>query len=343
MNVSEITEKERLLKVIRGEATERPPVICPGGMMNAAVSPIIEKTGINLIEAHMDYSLMAQLAEAVHSETGFENFGIPFCMTVEAEICGSDIDFGGNNCEPKITKERFESAAKLEKRDIGGMMDEGRIKTIITATNKLAEYHPDTPVVASLTGPVSTAASVVNPMRFFRDLRKDPENSHILMDYTTEVISEFACRLAAAGATVIAIADPTATGELLSPQFFSEYAVPYMKRLIDAIHMAGVPAILHICGKIRTVEDQFQAIGADVYSVDAMVNMKNLKYAVPDSCTMGNLNTFVLQEQEEQIQRFTGRLLDIGVDIISPACGLSMSTPIEHIRLMTDTVKRNFE
>ncbi len=78
--------------------------------MNAAVVEVMEKTGHKLPEAHHDAALMAELARDVNTLTGFENFGIPFCMTVEAEVLGSEINYGTLECEPKIRNERFFSS-----------------------------------------------------------------------------------------------------------------------------------------------------------------------------------------------------------------------------------------
>jgi [methyl-Co(III) methanol-specific corrinoid protein]:coenzyme M methyltransferase len=220
-------------------------------------------------------------------------------------------------------------------------MREGRVQTVALAVRKLAEYDPDVPVIATLTGPVSAAASVVDPMSFFRGLKKDPESSHRLMEYITEVISAFAGLLIQSGASVIAIADPTATGELLSPELFGQYAVPYLRKLVNSIHAASIPAIAHICGKVGSVADQFQNIGAEVISVDAMVNMVKLKETLPSSRTMGNLNTFVLNSGScEQVEALTRKLIEKDVDVISPACGLSMSTPIANIQAMTREARR---
>ena len=65
-----ISAKQRLLNVLHKEAerAERPPVICPGGMMNAAIVEIMEKTGHRLPEAHEDAHLMAELAADIHRE-----------------------------------------------------------------------------------------------------------------------------------------------------------------------------------------------------------------------------------------------------------------------------------
>jgi len=85
--MSIISPKERLIKVLRKRKVDRPPVVCPGGMMNAAIVDVMQKTGHTLPEAHHDEELMAELSYDVHKYTGFENFGIPFCMTVEAVGC----------------------------------------------------------------------------------------------------------------------------------------------------------------------------------------------------------------------------------------------------------------
>ena len=41
-DMSSLSPKERLLKVLNKEEVDRPPVICPGGMMNAAIVDIMK-------------------------------------------------------------------------------------------------------------------------------------------------------------------------------------------------------------------------------------------------------------------------------------------------------------
>jgi uroporphyrinogen-III decarboxylase len=159
---SEISPRERLIRVLRKENVDRPPVVCPGGMMNAAVVVVMKQTGHVLPEAHHDYGLMSELSKDVHNYTGFENFGIPFCMTVEAEVLGSEINFGTLACEPKIQKEVFPSAARVEYKDIRGILKQGWIGTIVQAGYRLSKELPEIPVIGNLTGPISTSASLEN-------------------------------------------------------------------------------------------------------------------------------------------------------------------------------------
>jgi len=146
-----LTPKERLLRVLHKEEVDRPPVICTGGMMNAAIVEIMEKTGHTLPEAHFDAARMAELARDIHDHTGFENIGVPFCMTIEAEMLGSEIDHGTLACEPKIVREVFPGVRDVEFRDIEEMVHSGRIQVVVEAAHQIAKQNPDVPVIASLT------------------------------------------------------------------------------------------------------------------------------------------------------------------------------------------------
>ncbi|MBP2636189.1 MAG: hemE 3 [Firmicutes bacterium] len=335
-----LTEKARLQAVLNKELPDRPPVICPGGMMNAAIVDVMKKSNQTLPAAHSDAVLMADLAYAVHEYTGFENFGLPFCMTVEAEVLGSEITLGTLECEPKITREVFATAAQVEYKDIPTMLNSGRIPTVCQAVSLLSTNYPDIPVVGSLTGPVSTAASIVDPVPFLKDLRRDPKNAHRVFDYVTALLIAFAYKLIDNGATVIAIGDPTATGEILGPKMFAEYAVTYINKLTAAIQQKGVSVVVHICGNLNSVKPLIPSLKANGISTDAIVNLKLLKDEFPELTTMGNVSTYLLElGPAEKVAVQTKNLVTQGINIIAPACGLSTSSPLANIQALTHTTK----
>lgn len=338
--MTSLTPKERLLRALRREAVDRPPVICIGGMMNAAIVEIMKETGHTLPQAHFDDGLMADLAADVQEFTGFENLGVPFCMTVEAEALGSRIDFGSLSCEPKIAAEAFPSVSRFVFPGLSGLNGTGRLKTVMKASARLREAYPNVPLVASLTGPISTAASLVDPMTFLKELRKNREGSHRVLKHVTDFLGLYAEKLYDSGADVIGIGDPTATGEILGPAMFEEYAVPYLNQLIDHVHVLGAPVIVHICGRMNKVRHLIPRLRGDAVSTDAMVNLRRLKEDFPRLTTMGNLSTYLLEfGTPAKVAHRTETLVARGIDIISPACGLSTSTPLENIRALTLTVK----
>ena len=80
-----LTPKERLKMILEGQKADRPACICPGGMMNMVTSELMDRVKVYMPEAHTDARQMAKLAKAVYEGGCFENYGVPFCMTVEGE------------------------------------------------------------------------------------------------------------------------------------------------------------------------------------------------------------------------------------------------------------------
>ncbi|GHU41741.1 methylcobamide--CoM methyltransferase [Clostridia bacterium] len=332
--------KERLQRVFQKQAVERSPIICPGGMMNAAIVDVMNQTGHVLPKAHHTAEEMTDLAFAVQEHTGFENFGIPFCMTVEAEALGSDIDFGTLECEPKILTERFPSVKEVSFLPEGAITKNTRAEAIVQSIYTLSKKYPDVPAIGSLTGPLSTAASIVDPMTFLKQLRREKEDAHKVIDYVSTQLIDYARLMADNGAAAISIADPTATGEILGPKFFDEYAVLYLNKVTDAIHEMGLPVIIHICGDVRMVKTGLQKLHGDALSVDAFVDLKSLKQELSGVTTMGNLSTYLLEfGSPDKVETNVVHLLQKEIDILAPACGLSTSTPLTNIKAFTATAK----
>ena len=335
-----LSPKERLLRVLHKEKVDRPPVVCPGGMMNSAIVEVMKKHGHTLPEGHSDAHIMSELAQDVQDDTGFENFGIPFCMTVEAEALGSGINFGSLECEPKIAKEIYPSVKAVAYKEPEAIVKSARANTVFQAIHEISRRQPEVPVIGSITGPLSTAASVVDPMTFLKELRKAKDEAHRFVDYVTDELIAYARHMADNGAQVISIADPTATGEILGPKMFGDYAVPYINKLVDAVHELNLPVIVHICGRMQAVTEHIAALHADAISVDALVSLRKLQDEYPHITTMGNLSTYALEfGNPAKIQRGTEQLLQDGINIIAPACGLSTSTPLANIQSFTGTVK----
>jgi [methyl-Co(III) methanol-specific corrinoid protein]:coenzyme M methyltransferase len=150
---------------------------------------------------------------------------------------------------------------------------------------------------------------------------------------------EYAALMIENGATVISIADPTATGEILGPRCFKEYALLYLNKIVDAIHQMGTPVIIHICGDMKPVKAYLGDLRGDALSVDAMVNLTGLKEEITGLTAMGNLSTYLLEfGKEDAVYQSARNLTEKGIDIIAPACGLSTSTPLRNIQALTRAV-----
>ena len=213
-----LTPKERLYNVMKGNAVDRPPCICPGGMMNMVTTDLMDAVDIYMPQAHTDARMMAGLAKAVYDYGCFENYGVPFCMTVEAEEMGAKVEMGSRVYEPHVSAYAIESVedyAKLPPIDIG----RGRAKVVLDAIRILRKRRMGFRVIGNLTGPISTASSVMEPVVFYRNCARDKQ-AHAYMDFITRQLIAFGRAQIEAGADVIAISDPSGTGEILGPKVF---------------------------------------------------------------------------------------------------------------------------
>lgn len=330
--------KERLEKIMNGETADRPACICPGGMMNMVTAELMERCSVYLPEAHSDARKMADLAKAVYENGCFENVGVPFCMTVEAEAMGAPVDMGSNVFEPRVTGYVMESVSEYGKLPVSDVHT-GRTGVVLDAIRYLKEELNGVPVVGNLTGPVSTASSLMEPMVFYRELRKKNADAHAFMQFVTDRLKEFGLAQIRAGADVIAISDPSGTGEILGPKYFKEFAVTYLNQLVDCFRAEGAGTIVHICGQMKPVYGQVAEIHSHVLSFDSMVPMQEAKANLPDRVLMGNVSTYALEfgdpEKVASLARFS---LEHGSSILSPACGLGMKSPLVNIQAMLKTV-----
>lgn len=333
------TPKERLKSVLEGRKADRPPCICPGGMMNMVTAELMKRISVYMPEAHKDARQMAELSKAVYESGCFENYGVPFCMTVEAEEMGARVDMGSVIYEPHVKEYPLESVGEF-KRLAPADLSRGRAKVVLEAIRILKDETKDVPVVGNLTGPISTAGSLVEPAVLYKEMRRNRQGAHGFMEFITDWLITFGKAQIEAGADVIAIADPSGTGEILGPKLFREFVVTYINKLADALKEKGVPTIVHICGQMRSVYKEVKDIRSDALSFDSLVPMREAREHLADRVLMGNVSTYALEFGDKKRVKMLARgCVKNGSDIISPACGLSMKSPLGNVQAILESLK----
>lgn len=336
-----LTPKERLKIILEGQTADRPPCICPGGMMNMVTSELMEKVQIYMPGAHNDARQMAALAKAVYEEGCFENYGVPFCMTVEAEEMGAKVDMGSNVYEPHVIEYVIDSVSDYKKL-MPMDLTQGRGRVVLEAIRILKEDTKGVPIVGNLTGPISTASSVMEPVVFYKELRKKNKEAHEYMEFITDQLAVFGKAQIEAGADIIAISDPSGTGEILGPRYFKEFAVTYINRLLDSLQEDKMGTIVHICGQMSPVYKEVNEVHSSVLSFDSIVPMKEAREHLKDRILMGNVSTYALEfGNPERVKKLTANCVKNGSDIIAPACGLGMKSPLVNIQSILACLKED--
>lgn len=78
---------------------------------------------------------------------------------------------------------------------------------------------------------------------------EDSSLAHEILSWAADIEIEFALAQIEAGADMIGTGDAAAS--IISPAMYQEFALPYEKLVIDAIHNAGSYVKLHICGNTQ--------------------------------------------------------------------------------------------
>ncbi|MHC4714253.1 MAG: uroporphyrinogen decarboxylase family protein [Planctomycetota bacterium] len=332
-----MTRKERLLSILDGRDNSSVAVLCPGGMMSMAVTEVMQSCAAAWPQAHSNPRLMAGLALAMHRASGFDSVAVPFCMTVEAEVFGAEVDVGSMHVQPRVAQFPL---------DVDGDFAipppdwrTGRAPVLEEALRCVHSQRPDLPLVGNVVGPFSLLGMLADPLKIMRWTRRRPALLKDCVSLLSTHIAEFAARQASAGADIICIAEPTATGEILGGAHFAEFVLDNLNSIAARLRTAGARVIMHICGDVKSIENELMGLEADAVSFDAMVDVISLVARRPPWLVMGNVSAFLLATASPaEVHRVCRVLLDGGVRLIAPACGIVPSTSAANLSSMSAAV-----
>jgi uroporphyrinogen decarboxylase len=183
-------------------------------------------------------------------------------------------------------------------------------------------------------GPFTMAGELMGANDIAMQAMLNPELVAELVNFSLEVISEYANALFNAGADAIAVLEPLAV--ILSLKKYKEFSLYPFKKLVSNLN--NKPLILHICGNTNHLIKSMLDSGAVGLSLDSVINFEELKKIIPQEITlMGNLNPvkIFLQSTPDQVAEATKSLKESMKDtknfILSSGCDLPLNTPLKNI------------
>jgi MtaA/CmuA family methyltransferase len=127
------------------------------------------------------------------------------------------------------------------------------------------------PIMGWVEGALAEAADLRGVSNLMTDVYDRPEWVLDLLERCTEVAIAFAKAQIEAGADIIGLGDAIASQ--VSPRMYQKYALPYEKRIFEAVHEMGGIARLHICGDTTKLLPHMAQSGADIIDLDWMVSL----------------------------------------------------------------------
>ena len=332
-----LTPKDRVLSAIRGEKTDRVPVSC---VTQLGTVEAMEITGAKWPEAHRDAEKMATLGSSLYKLAGIEAARIPFCLTVQAEIFGCQIEFGTIEQTPAVKKSPFATIEEVSMPD--HFLTSGRIPTVMKATTILHKNKPDLPVIVGIEGVYTLAGHIMGIENLLKWSIRQRDSISKALEFSTRANIEYSKALIDAGADIICVCDPTASPDLMSPRDFTFFVKPKLKEVSDAIKKKGALGVLHICGSVQKICKEMAETGFDGLSVEEKVDLVKARELIgaPKPTLIGNVAAAkcMFSGTPDDVLQEAKRALAAGVNVLAPGCGIAARTPLANIKALVSAV-----
>jgi [methyl-Co(III) methanol-specific corrinoid protein]:coenzyme M methyltransferase len=321
--MSELTPKERVMRLLRKEPIDTMPFFSGMGMV---VMPGIEKAGVKFASIHTDAERMAWSAIWSARLMGFDCAVIPYDMTMESEAMGNTISLYENSEDilyPTIPQKIWSSMDEVVIPD--NIEQLGRLPIIPKAIGIIKKEAPELAVGCWQLGPFTQAGQILELDMILKGVFKQKAKVEALLDKLTDMIIRLGRQWQAAGCDYIALREPGVAADLLSPRTFKDIIKPRLTRILAGWQS---PKLLHICGQTDPLIEMMNQCGADGLTVDIKCNVAEARKKLGnDVLLMGNVDTYAHIQQ----------IIDAGVDAVMPGCDLWPAIIEANMKAAVDT------
>lgn len=261
----------------------------------------------------------------------------------EAEGFGADVVIP-EDAVPYASAPLVASLSDLTKLKVKDPASCARMNDRLLAVRRYAEYaQKDCAVQGWVEGGFAEACDLRDLNNMMMDIFDEPEAVAEMLDICTRQAEAFAAAQVEAGADIVGIGDAAAS--LIGPAMYEEFALPYEKRIVEAIHKAGGKAKLHICGDIGKLLDLAVETGADLIDCDWMVDFEEANRVFGDRCSAcGNFDPVgvLLQGTPDSIRLSVEKCLAVSSPraVIAAGCEVPVLTPPENLAAVAEALKK---
>ncbi len=331
-----MTPREIIIRAFEGGKPERIPVTLFGGGMWSIKNYGSTFQELSRNAARMSDMLVTMskklLCDIVYAGSGYNNF--------HAAALGGRIKFREMGA-PDFEEPFVSSEKDIEGIDLGRLRENEVISTVISALRDAkAKIGNEYVVTMTAWGPYTLAARMVGEERMMKATFKKPDLVHKVTEFTCNLLIHLYEPLVTDGTLdVISLADPTASGDLISKKQFETFALPYLKKFTDWAKSKNVHTLVHICGNTTDRLDLFPETGASCISLDHktdMVQAKNLLYG--KMCFAGNIDpvNIMLNGSIDDVEKSCRHVIETaGTDggfVLMPGCDIPPTVPYENIQ-----------
>lgn len=181
-----------------------------------------------------DASLLAEDARRIAEEKQLAYIRLPLYPLAESRILGADI------LDSPEGARMGQPLAHLPEPVLAG--NDARL--ILQAVTEAAASGKK--VMMDINGPVAVLETLAGTAAAYRFLRRDEP----YLQQLCQALLDWACSCLKAGASIISLADPLATEDLIGKANFCRHYAPLLIHMLQGIINKYPDCVIHICGKL---------------------------------------------------------------------------------------------
>lgn len=327
---------ERLMNRLQGKPVDKVPNLCI--LMGFAA----KYAGVPYREFCLQPERMVEANIRCH-----EDFGVDI-VTVMSDPYGEAMDYGmavefPEDENPHALRPLWDDEPSADTLPMPRIEDTVRMRDRVRTIRLYAEkLKGQCPIAGWVEGPIAEYCDIRDINEAMMDLAGEEDYVDEILEKITRQAIYYAEAQLEAGADIIGIGD--AACSLLGPALYEQYAFPYEKRIVDAIHAKGGLAKLHICGNIQPLLPKIAELGADIVDADWMVDFAYANETLKGiSAVCGNFDpvTVMLQGSVQDIHDAVNACVKAGngTTLISGGCETPPATPHENLRAVDEALK----
>lgn len=271
----------------------------------------------------------------VFVNSGYNNF-IPIALGAELRPRSPFLSLAPEPKAPIIKSEE-----DLDKLDPSTLDQNRTIVNIRRAARMvMEELGGKVEVAVTCWGPFTLAGQMRGLQELLTDVKLRPELVKRILEKSGDLIVEFYKPYIEAGIDMCSIAEPTASGDMVSLEHFDTLVMPSLKRTHKGLKDLRVPCVfLHICGWTEDRLSRMPESGADIFSLDHRVDIGLARDALKDKiCFAGNVDPVkVLRDgKSRDVEGAVGRCIEKAWYgrgfILMPGCDVAASVSYENLQ-----------
>jgi uroporphyrinogen decarboxylase len=335
-----MTPLERMTAYNKGESIDRLP--CNPNIANGSARVI----GCKISEFKGNGPLIAKAQIEAYRKFGYDGVRIFTDLYVQAEAMGAKVHYPVDDTA-NLETPPINDVSEIETLQPADPYKDGHLPAHLEAAKILIdEVGLEVSCSGGIVGPFTNAFFLIGIEKMTKLIIKNPEAVHKLCEVSLETCIRYADAYIKLGLTPT-ISEPMSSTTMISPKQFREFSFPYLKRLIDFIHLKGKGVTLHICGKTENIWADMVAAGANCLSIDNVASLSKCKNKVGDQVRiMGNVDPsgVMYDGTIQDVRNATIECVKQAYDtpkgyIICSGCSLPINTPFANIQAMMDTAR----